>query len=885
MATGQLNGVIQRLRRAMLLRDGLTDGQLLEEYVCRHDEAALAALVQRHGPMVWGVCRRVLRNYHDAEDAFQAAFLVFVRKAASIAAPELLANWLYGVAHQTALKARATVAKRQVRERQVTEMPEPRNRSQGSGSSRHDGDDLQSRLDRELSRLPEIFRVVIVLCDLEGKTRKEAARHLGLPEGTVGSRLARARVLLAKRLTRRGGALSGGALAVALARNASAGVPDSVMSNTISAASCFAAGQVATGLVSVKVAALAEGVLKAMLVSKLKSAFVLMLVIGMLGWGGGIVVRQTLANATPIQELIDPQPMPDLSGTWRGDGWGTVELQSTKKGVFEGTYTDTFGTDVGRIAVQWSTASRRYEGTWSEGKFRFGRIALEAAKDRAVISGAWTTDPKCEHEPGVPSLASLRWTRVKPAAGQSDQPSLALERAAAQPQEKEGFTVWGKQFGGLQAGLGFRPGAKRVYHHGDAITLVIRIRNVGKQAVKVSYLAPYIEHSPIVTDDSGKPVPQLDSARLYELGARLPAQVELAPGTEIELHELKRELKPASESSNKQVRPEGRPHALYGTGKVSVQYEQVFGDPAMGHAGWKLDPTLSKLATGKLEVEVRIEDKTGANDRDRIIAAIKELGGSVVVDDKAAGKPVIEVELGNTRVTDAFLARLQGLPGLQQLYLHNTPVTDAGMAHLKLLSKLRVLTLDSTRMTDAGLAHLQGLTGLVHLGLKGTRVSNAGLARLKDLKELKSLGLGFTKVGDAGLTHLHGLPGLRELDLSVTPTTDEGLIQLRSLTELRVLSLGATKVTDAGLAHLAGLSKLEDINLDGTQVTDAGLAHLKGLTELRTLLIGNTQLTDAGLVHLKGLSKLQGLSVGGTKITDRGIADLGAALPKVKVFR
>src|SRR5712692_3342641 len=95
MATGQLSGVIQHLRRAMLLRDGagLTDGQLLEDYISRRNEAALAALVQRHGPMVWGVCRRVLTNYHDAEDAFQATFLVLVRRAASIASPELLANW------------------------------------------------------------------------------------------------------------------------------------------------------------------------------------------------------------------------------------------------------------------------------------------------------------------------------------------------------------------------------------------------------------------------------------------------------------------------------------------------------------------------------------------------------------------------------------------------------------------------------------------------------------------------------------------------------------------------------------------------------------------------------------------------------------------------
>src|SRR4051812_28077339 len=127
MATSQTSEVIEHLRRTVLLRDraGLTDGQLLEDYISRRDEAALAALVYRHAPMVWGVCRRILRNHHEAEDAFQATFLVLVRKAASIASPELLANWLYGVAHQTALKARATAARRVARERQVGGMPGP----------------------------------------------------------------------------------------------------------------------------------------------------------------------------------------------------------------------------------------------------------------------------------------------------------------------------------------------------------------------------------------------------------------------------------------------------------------------------------------------------------------------------------------------------------------------------------------------------------------------------------------------------------------------------------------------------------------------------------------------------------------------------------------
>src|SRR5438093_9976317 len=117
MATGHVIGVIQHLRRAMLLRDGagLTDGQLLQDYISRRDEAALAALVERHGPMVWGVCRRLL-GHHDAEDAFQATFLVLVRKAASVVPGEVVGNWLYGVAHRTALQARRAAARRRARE-------------------------------------------------------------------------------------------------------------------------------------------------------------------------------------------------------------------------------------------------------------------------------------------------------------------------------------------------------------------------------------------------------------------------------------------------------------------------------------------------------------------------------------------------------------------------------------------------------------------------------------------------------------------------------------------------------------------------------------------------------------------------------------------------
>src|SRR5262249_53173666 len=159
----------------------------LDAFISCRDEAAMTALVRRHASMVWGVCRRVLKDYHHAEDAFQATFLVLVRRADSIVSREMLANWLYGVAHQTAVNAKNMAAKRGKRERQMKDMPEPEFIEKGCC------DNLEPLLDQELSRLPDKYRVAIVLCDLEGKTRKEAARHLNIPEGTLSTRLMTAR--------------------------------------------------------------------------------------------------------------------------------------------------------------------------------------------------------------------------------------------------------------------------------------------------------------------------------------------------------------------------------------------------------------------------------------------------------------------------------------------------------------------------------------------------------------------------------------------------------------------------------------------------------------------------------------------------------------------
>src|SRR6516225_5166461 len=194
MPTGSLSVVIHHLLAdAALGAGGMTDGEVLAHFLSSRDDKALAALVRRHAPMVWRLCDRLLRNHHDAEDAFQATFLVLVRKAADVPRGAV-ANWLYGVARQTAVRLRATAAKQARRETQVVNMPEPTMPEVSDG-------DLQRVVDEELSRLPDHYRSVLVLCDLESMTRKEAARQLGTPEGNVASRLARARMMLTTRLT------------------------------------------------------------------------------------------------------------------------------------------------------------------------------------------------------------------------------------------------------------------------------------------------------------------------------------------------------------------------------------------------------------------------------------------------------------------------------------------------------------------------------------------------------------------------------------------------------------------------------------------------------------------------------------------------------------
>jgi RNA polymerase sigma factor (sigma-70 family) len=298
MTTMQVEPIARCLRQieAAQLAADLSDRQLLERYTGRRDEAAFAALVRRHGAVVLGVCRRVLRDVHTAEDAFQATFLVLARKAASIGRPEALGPWLHGVAARISLKARAREARRQAAERQAA--AHMRTAAEPEDPTWRD---LRPLLDDAVGRLPERLRVPFVLHYLEGRTVSAIARDLGCPRGTVATHLARARQRLRAGLRRRGLTLSASALGLVLARERAAALG----SAQAAVSKAVAAG--AAGEVPARVTALAQGGLETMSPSK-RILGAVMLLLGLGAAGGTLIVAQPTAPRRPAHVPADVAP-------------------------------------------------------------------------------------------------------------------------------------------------------------------------------------------------------------------------------------------------------------------------------------------------------------------------------------------------------------------------------------------------------------------------------------------------------------------------------------------------------------------------------------------------------------------------------------------------
>ncbi len=283
-----------------------TDRQLMERFLQQRDQAAFAAIVTRHGPMVLGVCRRIIGTMHDAEDAFQATFLLLAQKAARIIPGDAVGPWLHGVACRVALKSRTMLRRRQRHERLAAQA-----RSEGQSESLPNTD-LRSILDQELQRLPRPYRLLVILCDLQGGTFRQIARQLQLPVGTLSGRLKRGRELLAERLARRGIALSASAVVLMMTEQAMSQVPVLWVAATARAAAAWiAAESLVPGLVCHNVVTLVKGTATAMMWNHLKLAsYVGLLALALsVGWLASASTAQDKPVSTPVPQAAPNSPV------------------------------------------------------------------------------------------------------------------------------------------------------------------------------------------------------------------------------------------------------------------------------------------------------------------------------------------------------------------------------------------------------------------------------------------------------------------------------------------------------------------------------------------------------------------------------------------------
>jgi RNA polymerase sigma-70 factor (ECF subfamily) len=395
MAENSVNGVIRRLRRVALRRDlaDLTDGELLEQYLAGREEAAFELLLRRHGAMVLGVCRRVLRNEADAEDAFQATFLVFVRKAASIRSRAAVGNWLYGVAHNTALKAKAMNHHRRAKEREAGSVPKDETPSDAR-------QEMVALLDGELSSLPDKYRIPIVLCDLEGRTITDAARHLGWPQGTLATRLSRGRARLAQTMTKKGLTFAGGLIPAAVSQAASSVlVPPSLVASTVHAAPAVAAGQAtAACAIPAAVATLADMVVKTMLTRRLRALAIVLLATAVLA-GGSILLNHRIQAAKhhAVNQIVSPSPpFPEGQSARHGkDKTSRQELKEAK------------GDDAEAEEARAGEA-RRMEAQLREAQAREAKAKKDAERE---VEPAVPPDLKFEPEKPL-AIYWTGWTRI-----------------------------------------------------------------------------------------------------------------------------------------------------------------------------------------------------------------------------------------------------------------------------------------------------------------------------------------------------------------------------------------------------------------------------------------------------------------------------------------
>ncbi len=624
-----------------------TDGQLLGRYVATRDAASFETLVRRHGPMVLGVCRRLLPDRNDAEDAFQATFLVLVRKATTITPRDAVGSWLYGVAYRAAQKVRVAAARRRSREVPMAQLPEPTTVAEGLWH------DVLPLLDHELALLPAKYRLPIVLCDLEGKTRKEAARQLGWPEGTVAGRLASARQLLAKRLARHGLPLSTGMLAAVLAENGTqAAVPLTLVIATVRAAT--------GGVLRAGSAAVVGGIVRAMFLSSLKLPVLVLVAFTAVAAGAALVVGrpqpdETLGEIPRTPEALvihggPPAAKPTPGPEQKPDGveetaWGEA-VDGLQAGVTANHHvvrtgeTATFTVKLRNVSAAAVTASyvagvpertkpgvtsaadanprvhmppepRVYQPTLSRSlkpgevvELGTARLHVQAASATGGGEVPTLTATPGKYQVAYPAIAfagTASPERVWVATGK-----VEIEvRDTARPAETAAAVSWGEAVDGLQAGLGYPEHGQRAYRLGEPATFVVWLRNVSGRKATASFWSPPEDHAGLIVVGKDRKPQQAFPEVIGKDGK--PARILPPPVWHYAPHVVERVLQPGEvmelgrptlwlvgENSTRRV---NRPTLVAAPGVYRVHYSGLAG-------GLEFATGAGLLTTGSVDLDV-----------------------------------------------------------------------------------------------------------------------------------------------------------------------------------------------------------------------------------------------------------------------------------------
>jgi|GEM_PF-3087527 len=877
MAQARSGGALPDIRSLYRLGTAthLSDAELLGRFAARQTgagaaadeaEAAFAALVARHGPMVLGVCRRALANPEDIEDAFQATFLVLVRKAAAVRIRGSLGAWLHVVARRTAARASAK-SRRRTAAAELTVEPAVSGVDEALA-------ELHTALDEEIERLPERFRSPLILCCLEGVSHAEAARRLGWPIGTVSGRLSRARQLLRKRLTRRGFGLAAGALGARLRPGAAtAAVPETLVKSTCRIAARIATGAVTpTGTLPVGTLDLAELAFGGGLVSRVKTAVAVLAAVGTVAVGACVWARNAGRAPEGNRPGVTGLKNPGLAAAARRD-----EPHETDRSTIH------FPADrpIGVLYTRPRDAKEWPGSDWSQLREAVGEVTIPAGRQvRLELSAG--------NRAGLSPLRRIEPDRLQSLhVRDTDLRGEALADLAHLTGLEE-VNLLNSPIG--DEGARHLAGLPRLKYLG------ISGCRVGDEGLARLAGLPELERLDLghcwVTEAGLAHVGRIRSLRslsLYRSDIDDQGLVHLGGLPVLESLRLADCLH-ISDSGLAHLR--GLSHLR----NLDLESAPIT-DAGLTHLARLANLENLNLAGTKVTDAGLVHLRgLGSLHRLSLPQGISDAGLAHV----GAIRPLRDLTIRPGRVTDRGVAALSGLDQLRELNFHSgvkgSHVTDAAAAHLAGLPALRRLVLGSTEIGDGGLEALAGAKSLEWLLLYGNRVTSEGLRHLARLPALTRLELSGIRGPGGGLSHLSSLKGLTILkiygdgwlgvDGGGGRPGDRGLGDLSGLTRLESLTVDLP-LTDEGMRHLAGLTSLRWLEVRNTnnRITDDGLACVSRMPGLTQLLVSGW-ITDRGLTHLEGLRSLYRVSLGSRPgaISNQAAAALKVRNPSIQVM-